>query len=630
MNGKINFIIDFDSTFIKTEALEELLKVSVKDKKNSQKILIEFSQLTNKGMDGKMPFRKSLIDRIKILNANKSHIDKLVKKLIKNISSSVKRNKDFFKKYSENIYIISGGFKEIILPIVKNYFIKEENVFANTFKFDSKGNITGIEESNLLSHNNGKIKQLKKLNLKGNLYVIGDGYTDYELKKAGIAHKFFAFTENVERKIVLENADHVTPSFDEFLYLNKLPMSISYPKNRIKVLLLENIHPDAVKIFKDEGYKVESYTKSLKEEELKKIIRDVSILGIRSKTHVSREVLDNAGRLICIGAFCIGTNQIDLDAALMKGIAVFNAPFSNTRSVVELAIAEIIILMRKIFDKSNSLHKGTWDKSASGSFEIRGKKIGIIGYGKIGSQLSVLAENLGMEVYYYDIVDKLALGNAKKCHTLQELLKKSDIVTLHIDGSKMNTGFIDEKEFRQMKDGVVFLNLSRGHVVNIDALAKYVLNGKIKGASVDVFPYEPVGNDEVFESILQKLPNVILTPHIGGSTEEAQKNIGNFVPSKIIEFVNSGNTFYSVNFPEIQLPEFQNAHRLIHIHENVPGILANINKVLADHNINIIGQYLKTNELVGYVITDISKKYNPEVIHDLKKIKHTIKFRILY
>ncbi|MBV6479636.1 MAG: Erythronate-4-phosphate dehydrogenase [Ignavibacteria bacterium] len=630
MNGKINFIIDFDSTFIKTEALEELLKVSVKDKKNSQKILIEFSQLTNKGMDGKMPFRKSLIDRIKILNANKSHIDKLVKKLIKNISSSVKRNKDFFKKYSENIYIISGGFKEIILPIVKNYFIKEENVFANTFNFDSKGNITGIDESNLLSHNNGKIKQLKKLNLKGNLYVIGDGYTDYELKKAGIAHKFFAFTENVERKIVLENADHVTPSFDEFLYLNKLPMSISYPKNRIKVLLLENIHPDAVKIFKDEGYKVESYTKSLKEEELKKIIRDVSILGIRSKTHVSREVLDNAGRLICIGAFCIGTNQIDLDAALMKGIAVFNAPFSNTRSVVELAIAEIIILMRKIFDKSNSLHKGTWDKSASGSFEIRGKKIGIIGYGKIGSQLSVLAENLGMEVYYYDIVDKLALGNAKKCHTLQELLKKSDIVTLHIDGSKMNTGFIDEKEFRQMKDGVVFLNLSRGHVVNIDALAKYVLNGKIKGASVDVFPYEPVGNDEVFESILQKLPNVILTPHIGGSTEEAQKNIGNFVPSKIIEFVNSGNTFYSVNFPEIQLPEFQNAHRLIHIHENVPGILANINKVLADHNINIIGQYLKTNELVGYVITDISKKYNPEVIHDLKKIKHTIKFRILY
>lgn len=630
MNGRINFIIDFDSTFIKTEALEELFEISVKNKNEKSRIIKEISTLTDQGMDGSMSFRKSLLKRIGILNADRSHIEKLVKMLNKKISVSVKRNKDFFKKYSDNIYIISGGFKEIILPIVKNYYVKEENVYANTFKFDSKGRITGFDETNLLSRDNGKIKQLKKLNLKGELFVIGDGYTDYELKKAGIAHKFFAFTENVDRKGVSENADHVTPSLDEFLYLNKLPMSISYPKNRIKVLLLENIHPDAVKIFKDEGYMIETFPKSLGEDELKKIIKDVSILGIRSKTHISREVLENAGRLISIGAFCIGTNQIDLDSAIMKGIAVFNAPFSNTRSVVELAIAEIIVLMRKIFDKSSSLHKGIWDKSASGSFEIRGKKIGIIGYGKIGSQLSVLAESLGMEVYYFDIVDKLALGNAKKCHTLSELLKKSDVITLHIDGSKMNTNFIGEKEFRQMKNGVIFLNLSRGHVVNIDAMAEYIKNGKIKGASVDVFPYEPVGNDEKFFSKLQNLPNVILTPHIGGSTEEAQKNIGNFVPSKIIDFVNSGNTFYSVNFPEIQLPAFQNAHRLIHIHENVPGILAKINKVLADHNINIIGQYLKTNELIGYVITDISKKYNPDVIHDLKKIQHTIKFRILY
>ena len=268
---------------------------------------------------------------------------------------------------------------------------------------------------------------------------------------------------------------------------------------------------------------------------------------------------------------------------------MFNAPFSNTRSVVELALAEIIILMRDIFGKSNSLHKGIWDKSASGSFEIRGKKIGIIGYGKIGSQLSVLAEDLGMDVYYYDVIDKLALGNAKKCNTLSELLKKSDIVTLHIDGNKSNTNYISEKEFKQMKSGVIFLNLSRGHVVNIEALAKHLKSKKVKGASIDVFPYEPSGNDEKFISELQNLPNVILTPHIGGSTEEAQKNIGNFVPKKIIDFINSGNTFYSVNFPEMQLPEFQNAHRLIHIHENVPGILAQINNTLAGHNINIIG-----------------------------------------
>ena len=242
----------------------------------------------------------------------------------------------------------------------------------------------------------------------------------------------------------------------------------------------------------------------------------------------------------------------------------------------------------------------------------------------------MLAEDLGMDVYYYDVIDKLALGNATKCNSLYELLKKCDVVTLHIDGKKSNTDLFGEKEFKSMKDGAVFLNLSRGHVVNIESLVKYLKNGKISGASVDVYPYEPSGNDEQFVSMLQNIPNVILTPHIGGSTEEAQKNIGNFVPSKIIEFINTGNTFYSVNFPEIQLPQFQNAHRLIHIHENVPGILAQINNILASHNINIIGQYLKTNEQVGYVITDIKKKYSQNVIHDLKKIPHTIKFRILY
>lgn len=629
-NNKIRFIIDFDSTFIKLEALDELCKITLKKNPEKKELLRQFEELTSRTMEGKMSFGDSLRTRVELLKANRSHLDSLIKKLGSKISKSVIRNKSFFKKNGEDIYILSGGFKEIIFPIVKKFNIPESNVYANTLEFDKKGNITGFDRNNLLSQDSGKIKQLKKLGLEGVLYVIGDGYTDYELKEAGIAHKFFAFTENVERDIVAAKADHVTPSMDEFLYLNKLPMSISYPKNRIKVLLLENVHSDAYNIFKTEGYQVETVSKSLNEKDLSERIKDVSILGIRSKTHISEDVLKNANRLISIGAFCIGTNQIDLNECLRKGIAVFNAPFSNTRSVVELALAEIIILMRNIVDKSNSLHKGMWDKSAAGSFEIRGKKIGIIGYGKIGSQLSVLAEDLGMDVYYYDVLDKLALGNAKRCKTLAELLKRSDIVTLHIDGNPGNTNFIAEKEFRQMKKGVIFLNLSRGHVVDIRSMAKYISNGRIRGASIDVFPEEPSGNDDIFHSELQGLPNVILTPHIGGSTEEAQKNIGNFVPAKIIDFINSGNTFYSVNFPEIQLPAFQNAHRLIHIHENVPGILARINNVLAGHNINIIGQYLKTNELVGYVITDISKKYNPEVIYDLKKIPHTIKFRILY
>ncbi|HMQ69081.1 MAG TPA: phosphoglycerate dehydrogenase [Ignavibacteria bacterium] len=629
-SGKIIFIIDFDSTFIRLEALDELFKISLKDNPDKKELISRFEEITKMSMDGKLSFSESLSKRTELLNADRSHIETLAVKLSSKVSGSVKRNKAFFKKFGQNIYIISGGFKELIIPIAGKYNIPEENVHANTFIFDKKGKITGFDKHNLLSQNSGKIKLLKKLRLEGDLYVIGDGYTDYELKKAGIAHKFFAFTENIDREIVSAKADHITPSMDEFLFINKLPMSISYPKNRIKVLLLENIHSDAMDIFKKEGYQIETAAKSLNKKELLEKIKDVSILGIRSKTHIDEEIIQKAGRLISIGAFCIGTNQIDLNSALTKGIAVFNAPFSNTRSVVELALAEMIILMRNIIDKNNSLHQGIWEKSAKGSFEIRGKKIGIIGYGKIGSQLSVLAESLGMEVLYYDVIDKLALGNARKCSTLSELLKKSDVITLHVDGNRNNADFIGEKEFKQMKTGVIFLNLSRGHVVDLKSLVTNIRSGKISGASIDVYPEEPSGNDEKFISELQGLPNVILTPHIGGSTEEAQKNIANFVPEKIIDFINSGNTFYSVNFPEIQLPQFQNAHRLIHIHENMPGILASINNVLAGHNINIIGQYLKTNEHVGYVITDISKKYDPQVINDLKKIRHTIKFRVLY
>lgn len=628
--NEIKFIIDFDSTFIRLETLDELFKITLKNNPEKKELISKFEKITRESMDGNLSFSVSLSRRVELLKANRTHIEALIKKLSSKVSESVKRNKSFFKKFGKNIYIISGGFKEIIYPIICKYNIPEENVFANTLLFDKKGFISGFDKSNLLSQNSGKIKQLKKLGLTGELYVIGDGYTDYELKEAGIAHKFFAFTENVEREIVTAKADHITPSMDEFLYLNKLPMTISYPKNRIKVLLLENIHNDAIDIFRDEGYQVETFVKSLNKNDLMEKIKDVSILGIRSKTHIDDDIIQNAGRLISIGAFCIGTNQIALNSALSKGISVFNAPFSNTRSVVELALAEMIVLMRNVFDKSNLLHKGIWDKSAAGSFEIRGKKIGIIGYGKIGSQLSVLAEDLGMEVFYYDVIDKLALGNAKKCNTLSELLKRSDVITLHVDGNKNNSDFIGEKEFKQMKNGVIFLNLSRGHVVDLKSLVKNIKSGKIRGASIDVYPEEPSGNDEKFVSELQGLPNVILTPHIGGSTEEAQKNIANFVPKKIIDFINSGNTFYSVNFPEIQLPQFQNAHRLIHIHENMPGILASINNVLASHNINIIGQYLKTNEHVGYVITDISKKYDPQVINDLKKVKHTIKFRVLY
>ncbi|MGB5976757.1 MAG: phosphoglycerate dehydrogenase, partial [Cyclobacteriaceae bacterium] len=488
----------------------------------------------------------------------------------------------------------------------------------------------GFDKDNLLSKNNGKVETLRRLDLDGDVYVIGDGYTDYEIKASGLANRFYAFTENVERAKVTEKADHITPSLDEFLYVNKMNKAISYPKNRINVLLLENIHPQALNLMQEEGYNVEVHPGAMDEEELSERIKDVTILGIRSKTHVTAKVLENANRLMVVSAFCIGTNQIELESCLKKGIAVFNAPFSNTRSVVEMAIGQIIMLMRRLPDRSAQMHKGQWNKSASGSFEVRGKKLGIVGYGNIGSQLSVLAENMGMKVYYYDVVEKLALGNATKCSSLDELLSVSDIMTLHVDGRESNENLIGKKEFDQMKDGAIFLNLSRGHVVDIDALSEELTSGKLGGAAVDVFPQEPKTNKEEFQSPLRGLPNLMLSPHIGGSTQEAQENIAGFVPGKIIDYINTGSTTNSKNFPNLQLPLLENAHRLIHIHHNTPGILARINQVLFSHDINIVGQYLKTNETIGYVITDIDKAYNKDVIKDLRAIEQTIRFRVLY
>ncbi len=623
-------VIDFDSTFTKVEAFDVLAEISLKDHPDQKSMVKQIIDITNQGMDGSLSFRESLEKRVALLSPNRRHLEQLVKVLKDKVSESFKRNREFFQQYADNIYIISNGFHAFIDPIVMEYGIKQENIFANRFQFDEQGNVIGFDKENPLSANNGKVEQLKRLNLPGDVYVIGDGYTDYEIKHAGLANKFFAFTENVERERVLKNADHIAPSFDEFLYLNKLNTAISYPKNRINVLLLENVHPVAIELMKAEGFNVETYSAGLDEDELCEKIKNISVLGIRSKTQVSAKVLDNASRLMVIGAFCIGTNQIDLKAATKKGVAVFNAPFSNTRSVVELAIAQMIMLMRNIPDKSAKMHAGKWDKSATGSFEIRGKKLGIIGYGNIGAQLSVIAENLGMKVFYFDKEERLALSNATKCKTLKELLLLSDVISLHVDGRESNANMIGEEEFKLMKKGVIFLNLSRGHIVDIKALKENLVNGKVAGCSVDVFPYEPISNNEEFVSELRGLRNTILTPHIGGSTSEAQENIGNFVPGKMMDYINTGSTSNSVNFPNLTLPILENAHRLIHIHNNVPGILAKINQILANNEINIVGQYLKTNETIGYVITDINKEYNKDVIKELRAIENTIKFRVLY
>jgi len=405
----------------------------------------------------------------------------------------------------------------------------------------------------------------------------------------------------------------------------------SYPRNKIKILLLENISDSAVDELKQSGYAdIQKLGGALSEAELIKAVKGVHLVGIRSKTQITKNVVDAADKLLAIGAFGIGVNQIDLKAATAKGVAVFNAPYSNTRSVAELVIGLCVMLIRKISDKNAAAHRGEWLKEAKGSFELRGKTLGIIGYGNIGSQVSAMAEAIGMQVIYYDIATKLPLGNAKQIRELKELLKRSNIVTLHVPSDATTRSMINAETLKHMPKGSILLNYSRGDVVNLDALEKAIKSGKIAGAAVDVFPDEPEKNGDAFSSVLQNLPNVILTPHIGGSTEEAQANIGLDVTSKLIKYLELGTSEGSHTVPAVSLPPQAGTHRILHIHKNVPGVLGEINSRLSKRGINIVGQYLKTNDDIGYVILDVDTKMSKEAFEILKDIKGTIKTRMIY
>lgn len=405
----------------------------------------------------------------------------------------------------------------------------------------------------------------------------------------------------------------------------------SLDKSKIKFLLLEGVHQSAVDTLNQQGYTNIEYIKTaLDEETLIEKIQDAHFVGLRSRTQLTRRVFENAPKLIAAGCFCIGTNQVDLKAAQEHGVAVFNAPFSNTRSVAELVIAEAILLLRNIPQKNAVCHRGGWDKSAIGSYEIRGKTLGLIGYGSIGSQTSVLAEGLGMKVRFFDVVTKLPLGNAAQVRDLDDLLKMSDIVSLHVPETLATQNMIGAREINLMKKGAILLNASRGTVVDIDALAAAINNKHLSGAAIDVFPEEPKANDDEFVSPLRGLDNVLLTPHIGGSTMEAQENIGVEVAEKLIKYSDNGTTTSSVNFPEVALPGHPDAHRLLHVHANVPGILSAINKIFSDNKINIASQYLQTNDKVGYVVVDINGEYSEAALEQLKAIPGTIRCRVLF
>ena len=405
----------------------------------------------------------------------------------------------------------------------------------------------------------------------------------------------------------------------------------SLEKDKIRVLLLEGIHENAVENLKAHGYSnVELLPTALTGNDLADKIKDAHFIGIRSRTQLTEEVFQAAEKLIGVGCFCIGTNQVDLDAALKRGIAVFNAPYSNTRSVAELVLAEAIMLLRGIPEKNARAHQGGWLKSAKNSHEARGKTLGIVGYGSIGAQLSVLAESLGFNVIYYDVITKLGMGNASQVGSLEELLGRSDVVSLHVPDLASTRWMIGAKEIAAMKDGAILINAARGSVVEIEPLADAIKAGKLNGAAIDVFPVEPKGNDEEFQSPLRGLDNVILTPHIGGSTLEAQENIGIEVSEKLITYSDNGTTVTSVNFPEVALPAHPDKHRLLHIHDNVPGVLSQINRVLSENGINISGQYLQTNDKVGYVVIDVDKAYGPQALEALRQVEHTLKIRVLY
>ncbi|MDE3253578.1 MAG: phosphoglycerate dehydrogenase [Bacteroidota bacterium] len=405
----------------------------------------------------------------------------------------------------------------------------------------------------------------------------------------------------------------------------------SYPKDRINILFLENISDKAVQQFNQQGYvKARKIAGALSEDELIKEIKDVHLIGIRSKTHITARVLANAPKLQAIGCFCIGVNQVDLNAATEAGVVVFNAPYSNTRSVAELVIGASIMLIRRIPDKNKAAHAGLWLKDAKGSYELRGKTLGIIGYGNIGSQVSVLAEALGMKVMFYDTETKLPLGNAVSAKSLKDLVTQSDIVTLHVPDTAQTKNLISKNLIKSFKKGSILINYARGEVVDLKALALALKEGLLSGAAIDVYPVEPEKNGDTFETPLQGLPNVILTPHIGGSTEEAQQNIGEDVSIKLFQYLERGITNGSHTVPAIGLPPVENAHRILHIHHNVPGVLSAINTALSKNNINIVGQYLKTNDAIGYVVLDVDKKLSKQAVALLKEVKSTIKVRMLY
>ncbi len=623
-------IFDFDSTLVDFETLEALAELSLADAPDAAERRARVAELTDRAMAGQIDFADALTQRLALLPITRDHVQATAVRAASRLAPSVARNLETLRRHADRLVIVSGGFREVIVPVAELLGVSADRVLANDLTYDDAGRVTGVFADNPILRPQGKAEAVRCLNLTGPVVMVGDGWTDAEVKLAGAADRFVAFTEIARRDRVVAAADMEAATLDEVLHAEGLVGRWSYPRSRIRILLLENVHPGAVHRFEAAGYTVETVKGALDEDDLIARLKGVHVLGVRSKTEVTARVLDAADRLMAVAAFCIGTNQIDLQAAAERGVAVFNAPHSNTRSVVELAVGLIVSLMRGVSDKSAAMHRGQWIKSAAGAREIRGKTLGLIGYGAIGSQLSVLAEAMGMRVVFHDLTERLALGNARRLPSLEAVLAEADVVSLHVDGRASNADLIGARELAAMKPGALLLNLSRGHVVDVGALAQAIGSGRIGGAAVDVFPEEPRNNDDPFDSPLVGLPNVVLTPHIGGSTEEAQEAIGEFAAERLLGYLNRGDTTFSVNLPNVQLSDVSGGHRLLHIHKNQPGVLADLNRALAEAGLNVLGQHLKTDERTGYVIVDVDRDYDPKALDALKAIPGTLRFRTLH
>jgi D-3-phosphoglycerate dehydrogenase / 2-oxoglutarate reductase len=640
-----NIIFNFDSTIIDTPGIEllvqnALLKIPEKDRPD---IVARLDGYTNQAILGTLPLSEAFKKRLELVPVTETEVKAVCENIIRFINPSVRETISALLKHGKNIFIFSTSVDQIVDPVVDELHIPRNNVYTNRFKYGDDGHILGFDEGNPLFMNSGKVyiaEQLQKEGrLSGGTAVVGNSKSDLSIKSNNISEMFVYFASSHVQNEIRRQADFQVDRFDQLLPLfcsdDELPHEKAGPFTESDtgidakpyIILLEEIHEKAKRKLADAGYEIHAERGAWETESLCTNAVKANVLGIRSRTKITAQAIKCMPSLWTIGAFCIGTNQIDLQAAAEAGIPVFNAPYSNTRSVAELVVGETIMLFRRIFEKSNAAHQGQWLKSSSGCNEIRGKTIGIIGYGRIGSQVSVLLEHMGMSVIFHDIVDKLPLGNAKRAADLAQLLQHSDIVTLHVPDTPETRGMIGATELALMKKGAFLLNSSRGKVVDLDALRKAIEGKQIGGAAIDVFPSEPVLPEDVFNSPLQHLHNVILTPHIGGSTIEAQENIGDYVSSKIDKFLTTGSTIGAVNFPEVELPRVNSTHRILHVHMNVPGVLAKVNSVFARRNINVEGQILQTKGSIGYLIVDVNQDISEQVLSLMKPITETIKLR---